>query len=308
MHPLRGRYLLLLVGLAAIWGTAFMFISLGLASISPVTFAALRFDITFLFLLALASLRSKGPLLPSTPAQWKAVLIAGTLMTGVYHALLFWGQRYTTAAVAAVIVGLSPVLTTVFSRLLLHDERLGLRGLIGLALGFVGILVLASLKEGSPFDARGIGELAVVGAIASWALGTVLVKRAKHAMDVYSFSAMQTFVGAVLLHITAFLLREPGILHRDANAAISLLYLALVSSGLGFVVYFSLVEGIGAIRVTLVSYIAPIFATVAGALVLHEGLELRAVAAFIVIAAGFALIVRPTTASKPAVASDPEDP
>lgn len=305
MTGFRGRDMALLLGLAAVWGVSFMFISVGLDRFSPFTFAALRFDITFLFLLGLAWARGAHPLLPQNRAQWTAVIAAGALMTCTYHAFLFWGQDFTTPSVAAVIVGLSPVLTMIFSRLLLHDDRVGARGMIGLALGFAGIVVLATLKPGRPFDQRGLGELAVVVAIACWALGSVIVKRTKHGMNVFAFSAQQTFIGAVLLHIIAFIAQEPGILKRDMAGAVSLLYVAIVSSGLGFLAYFHLVERVGPIRVNLVSYIAPIFATIAGFLVLGQAFEVRTGLAFVLIALGFLLIVR---SKKVVPVSNPEEP
>jgi drug/metabolite transporter (DMT)-like permease len=305
MGHFRGSDLALLFGLAAIWGVSFMFISVGLDRFSPFTFAALRFDVTFLFILGIVLARGRGLQLPTTRAQLGAVLAAGAFMTCTYHAFLFWGQDSTTPAVAAVIVGLSPVLTTIFSHLMLRDDTVGKRGLIGLLLGFGGIVVLATLKPGDPFDKQGIGELAVVVAIASWALGSVLVRRARHGMDVFAFSAQQTFVGAVLLHIVAFIAHEPGILRRDLAGGVALLYVSIISSGIGFLVYFHLVERVGPIRVNLVSYIAPVFATLAGFFVLGHDFEARTLIAFALIAGGFLLIVR---SHKAAPALDPEEP
>lgn len=297
----RRAELALLLLLALLWGTAFAFISLGLEYFSPVFFAALRFDLAGSFLLATALLRGRAPLLPSGPRQWLAVVIAGALMTGAYHAFLFWGQRETTASVAAVIVGLSPLLTVGFSRLLLHDDRVGVRGLLGLVLGFAGIVLLASLKEGSLLDARGVGELLVVAAIASWALGSVLVKRTGHGMDTVNFAAWQTVVGAVLLHTSALLLEGGGRASAEPAALLALVYLAIVSSGFGFLIYFTLIQRVGPIRVNLVSNIAPVFATLAGVSFLDQPLELRAMLAFALIALGFSMVVL-------APGSRPEDP
>src|SRR3970040_2168640 len=99
--------------------------------------------------------------------------VAAAFNVAGYHALLFWGQQFTTAGVAAIIVGLNPVLTTVFSRALLADERVGTGGVVGLALGMTGIVLLATLKQGNLLDLQGVAELAVGGAIASWCLGSV---------------------------------------------------------------------------------------------------------------------------------------
>jgi drug/metabolite transporter (DMT)-like permease len=231
---------------------------------------------------------------PRTRAQWTAIVIAAVLNVGAYHAFLFWGQRFTSEVVASVIVGLNPIVTTALSRWLLTDERVGWGGLVGLALGLSGIVVLAALKGGeSLLDARGIGELAVVAAIASWSMGSILVRRSKHGMDVFAFTAWQMLVGAVFLHATSLALEHGEQPTWDATGVGALLYLAIVSSALGFLVYFTLLERIGPIRSNLVSHIAPIFAALAGVLVLQETLELRAFVAFGLIVAGFGLVARP---------------
>ncbi|HEV8359443.1 MAG TPA: DMT family transporter [Candidatus Thermoplasmatota archaeon] len=295
-RPLRPADLGLLLALGAVWGTAFMFISLGLESFSPVLLAALRFDISGLTLLAVALALRRGQLVPRGRRQWAAVGIAGLCNVAAYHGFLFWGQQFTTASIAAVIVGLNPVLTTAFSRALLEDERVGAAGLAGLGLGFGGIVLLASLKPGSLLDARGLGELAVVAAIAAWAMGSVLVKRQKHGMDVFAFIAWHSFAGAAVLHVAALGLEGGGRATWDLPGLTSLFYLAVVSSGLGFIVYFTLLERIGPIRSNVVSYLAPVSATVAAFVVLGQPFEARAGLAYALIAAGFWLIARPARA------------
>ncbi|HLE47186.1 MAG TPA: DMT family transporter [Candidatus Thermoplasmatota archaeon] len=292
-HPFRRVDLLLLVSLSVLWGTAFAFINMGLLRFSPILFAAFRFDLAGVCLLTIALIHAPRDFVPTRRHEWAAILVAGGLMTGAYHAFLFWGQRDTTASVAAVIVGLSPVLTTIFSRLLLHDERVGVHGLVGLGLGFLGIFLLAAFKPGSKFDAQGIGELAIVVAIASWALGSAIVKRLKHGMGIYKFAGWQTIVGAFLLHLSSLALERNPRFEVDRAGLWALLYLSLVSSGIGFTIYFGLLERVGPIRVNLVSYLAPIFATIAGIWILGHPFEWRALIAFAFIVTGFVLVARP---------------
>ncbi|HEX2022564.1 MAG TPA: DMT family transporter [Candidatus Thermoplasmatota archaeon] len=301
---LAGGNLVLLLTLGAMWGVAFAFISIGLESFSPVLFAAYRFDVAGACVLAIALWRAsrsgKGwaSLRPATGAQWTAIGVAAALNVGAYHALLFWGQAFTTPAIAAVIVGLNPILTTVFSRALLEDERVGAAGALGLALGLGGILILATFKEGSLLDARGIGELACLGAIASWSVGSILVRRTRHGMDVFAFTAWQMLAGAALLHLSALAIEPGRFAVWDAPGVASLLYLAVVSSAVGFLIYFTLLERLGPIRTNMVSHVAPVFAATAGFAAQAGGLldaaafEWRALAAFALIAAGFGLVAR----------------
>ena len=306
---LAGRNLGLLLALGAVWGVAFMFISLGFRtpSFSPVLFAALRFDIAGAVLLAIALWR-RAPLRPTGRAQWTAIAVAAVLNVGMYHALLFWGQRFTSPGVAAVIVGLNPVLTTFLATWILTDERVGWHGVVGLVLGFAGIFALVTLRGGCPFpfadplgavactfeDAQGVGEMMAVAAVASWSLGSILVRKTRHGMDVFAFTTWQMLVGALLLHVVAPFADRPYFVVWDRDGIVSLLYLAIVSSSLGFVIYFTLLERIGPIRSNLVSHVAPLFAALAGLLVLGTAIEARAVIAYALIASGFMLVARPT--------------
>ena len=289
----RAVDLALLVFLGILWGTAFLFITTGLHSFSPLLLVALRFDISGSVLLAIAIVRRKGPLLPRGRRQWTAVAFAAVFNVTGYHALLFSAQGNTDAGIAAIIVGMNPVLTTVFSRALLKDERVGAGGLAALGLGMAGIVLLATLKGGDLFDVKGVSELLIVGAIASWSFGSVLVRRTGHGMDLFAFIAWQSLAGAGILHVSSLALEGGGHATFDANGWASLVYLAIVSSALGFAIYFTLLSRIGPIRLNFVSQVAAAVAAVGGVLVFHENPGVRGVAAFALIAVGLVLVTRP---------------
>lgn len=292
--------ILLLVLLSVIWGTAFLFIDIGLDDFSPILYAALRFDIAGPVLLIAAFAWYRRDAIPRGRAQWSAILAASLLNILGYHALLYWGQQHTLEAVAAVIVGLNPILATVFSRVLLKDERVGILGAAGLALGLAGIIALSLLKPGQAFDIQGIGEFAVAAGVACWALGTVVTRRIDHKLPAASLTAWQMLVGAVLLHVTALALEGGGRVQWTTAGIGSLLYLALLSSAFGYFLFFFLVGRMGPIRTTVVSTLTPISATVAGVLVLHDPVEARMLIAFAMIVASFALVTEPWKRGAPA--------
>lgn len=294
MSNVRLRDIGLLVLLGAIWGTSFTFIKDGLDSFDPIWFAALRYDIAGLLMLGVAFVVARDRMLPKGRTQWYAVWVAAVLNVLGYHAFLFWGEQFTTGAIAGVIVSLNPLMATVASRALLPQERVGWLGVLGLFSGIVGIAVLVGLKPGALFDSRGVGELAIVACVACWGLGATLVKRSKHGMDVIPFTAAQMVLGAGLLHLVS--LAMEGTAPKtvwNRSSLIALAYLALLASAVGFFIYFTLLDRIGPIRSTLVSYIAPIFATLGGMVLLGEPFELRSLFAFVLIASGFRLVIRP---------------
>ena len=291
-RPVAGRDIATLLFLRALWGTAFVFITVGLKSFSPLLLVALRFDITGLLMLGIAGVRHRGSLRPRGRAQWTAIGIAAVLNVTGYHALLFIGQEHTAAGLAAIIVAMNPVLTTVFSRGLLKDERVGITGAIGLALGLAGIVLIVVLSPGG-IAVSGVPELLIAGAIVSWSLGSVLVKRTHHGMDVFAFVAWQSLAGAGILHALSLLIEGGGRAVFDFWGVVSLLYLAVASSALGFAIYFTLLSRIGPIRLNFVSQIAAAVAAVGGLLVFQENPGLRGAGAFGLIAAGLVFVTQP---------------
>lgn len=291
MESFRTRDAGLMGALALMWGLGFVFIKQGLASFSPMAQGAARYYIAGVLLLGVAAARRK-PLLPKDARSWTTVWVAAVLNTFAYTALVNWGEQFTTAGVTAVIVGLNPVVTTVVARAVLPQDRVGWAGALGLASGLVGITVLMGLKPGALLDARGLGELAVVAAIASWATGSVLTRRLGHSMDLFAYVGWNILLGGVLCHLGALLFEGGGTWTWDRDGIVSIVYLAVFSSAAGFATYYALLHRVGPIRTNLVSHLAPIVTNLAGVFYLGEEFEPRSLLAFALIVAGFGLVAR----------------
>jgi drug/metabolite transporter (DMT)-like permease len=286
------RTAVLFLVLAAVWGAAFTAIKAGLAYFPPVLFAALRYDVAGVVVLGYAAVATDR-WRPRGRDEWLLVGVGGLFLIAAYHAFLFVGEQGTTSAAAAIIVSLSPVLTTGFARLLLPDERLTLVGLVGLATGFVGVAVLSYPAQGPLLTGDTVAKLLVFAAAASFAFGSVLARRLETALPLATMEAWSMVVGAVVLHVASGLLGEsPAAVRWTPDALVALGYLGIVASALGFLVYFALLETLGPIRINLVSYAAPVAAAVTGFVLLAETPTLQAVTGFAVILLGFGLIQR----------------
>lgn len=289
----RYRNLGLFLILAAVWGTAFVAISAGLEYFPPVLYAALRYDIAGIIMLAYAAY-VLDDVVPRGRDQWLLVTIGSVLLIAAYHAFLFIGQQHTTAAAAAIVVSLSPVLTTGFARLLVPSDALSPLGLVGVAIGLVGVAVIAQPDPNDLLATNVVAIGLVFFAAASFALGSVLTRRLDAEMPIESMEAWSMLGGAALMHLLSLALREP-IEPRtwvQPEALGALAYLALVSSALGFLLYFVLLERLGPVEINMVSYVAPIFAAVFGWLYLGEVIDATTVFGFALIAVGFVLVKR----------------
>jgi drug/metabolite transporter (DMT)-like permease len=283
----------LFVFLSAIWGSAFMAIKVGLDFMPPVFFAAVRYDIAGVVMLVYAALAVEY-WHPKTRADYLTVLVETVLIIALYNAFLFVGEQGVSSGVAAILVGMSPILTTGFSRTLLPDERLTAIGVVGLVLGFVGVGLVAMPQDGLSAVGDLISPGFVLLAAASVALGSVLVQRLDGDISSEGMVAWSTALGALLLHAISIARPSESLsaVEVTPGAVLALVYLAVFASAIGYVVYFDLLERLGAIEINLVSYAAPVFAAVSGWVVLGETLDVITVAGFVVIFVGFVLLKR----------------
>jgi len=294
----RYRNLLLFLVLAAVWGSAFVAIKAGLdLGFPPVLFAAVRYDVAGVLMLAYAAFATDRPL-PRGREEWATVAVGATFLIAGYHSLLFVGEGFpkVTSAAAAVVVSLSPVLTTAFARVLLPDERLTVVGLVGMVLGLVGVAVI---DPPDPANLLGnLGLLLVFGAALAFAFGSVLTRRIDADLPIETMEAWSMVGGALLMHGLSVGLGESpaamlaAIESAPVDAIGSLAYLSLAASALGFLVYFDLLDRLGPVEINLVSYVAPVFAALVGFLLLSEVVDAFTVTGFVVIVVGFVLVKR----------------
>lgn len=276
------------------WGSAFVGIKAGLPYFPPILFAALRWDIATVLMFGYV-IGFATRIRPIGMAEWFDVLVSGGLIIGAFQALLFLGELYTTSAVAAILVSTSPILVTAFSRIFLPDERLSRLGVLGLLVGFIGVWVITRPDPRIMIGGEILGELLIVASAVAFALGSVLIRIVEEevTLPIESREAWAMVIGAVMLHVTSAGVGETSVaIDWTVVGIASLLYLGIVPSALGYLVYFDLLDRLGPIDVNLVSYVNPVFTAIIGWLVLGESVDLLTVAGFLFVFFGFVLLKR----------------
>ena len=278
------------LGLAAVWGTAFVATKAALADFPPVLLAALRFDLAAVLLFGLA-LAGGRRIRPAGTGDLRPIATGGVLTIGAHHALLFSGQVYVTSAVAATLVGLIPVLTPMTTRLLRPDERLDAVGGLGVLVGFGGLLVIASPDPRSL--AANAGALFVFGSAVAWVLGAVTTREDEATLRPLAMQAWMALVGAASLHVAALALGQgAGDVTATAGSLGWLVYLAVVPGAGGFLLYFRLLDRLGPVQAGLLEYAIPPFAAAFGWLVLDEAVARGTGYGFLLILFAFLLVKR----------------
>jgi drug/metabolite transporter (DMT)-like permease len=279
--------------LAALWGSSFTAIRAGLPDVPPVLFAALRFYLAGVAMLAYA-IWATDCWYPRTRTDWRSVGVGAASFVAAHHAFLFVGEEYVTSAVAGVLISLDPVLAAGFAALLLPEEELTPVGTLGLLVGLLGAVVVADTSPGSLVGAKAVGVLLVVLAAAAFALGAVLTRRYRSDLPAPTMQAWMMLLGAPMLHVVSVALPGESLaaVAWTPRALASLSYLAFVAGGVGYLLYFDLLDRIGPVEINLVGYVAPAFAALSGWVVLGESVDETTLLGFCVVLLGFALVKR----------------
>jgi O-acetylserine/cysteine efflux transporter len=284
------RDIFLFAALAVAWGTAFGAIEVGLATLPPILFAALRLDVAvLLFAVAIAAFGYEWR--PRTRADWVTIAVAGGLIVGGHYGLLFLGQTYVSSAVAAIVLSLTPIVTPPLALAVLPRERIRAPAIVGLLVGLAGVVSIA--LAGGSLDGQVVGVALLFGSAFVFAAGSVMTERTRGTLALLPLQTWAMAVGAGMLHALSFAHPAESLAALQTawtvETAAALAYLAVVSTAGGFLAYFVLLERVGASELSLVNYASPVVAAVVGWALLGESITLATVAGFALIIAGFAL-------------------
>ena len=301
MSPVvRRRAYLAFAAISVIWGTTYLAIKLALETIPPFAMGGLRYVAGGAILALL--LRARGVRLPPL-RDWPPFVVIGLLMLGFGNGGVTYAEQFVPSGLAAVMIATTPFWMTGVDALFGKGERLGVRKILGLAIGFSGIIVLvwpdlvASASGGSGY---GAGIIALQLACIGWAFGSSYAKRLSQTADVLASAAMQMMFGGAWMLLAATVVGEWPRLHFNVATSASLLYLILAGSVAGYAAYAYALKHLPVSTVSMYAYINPVIAVALGTLLLGEPFHARMLVAAAIIAAGI-LIVR--TRSAPAAGS-----
>jgi drug/metabolite transporter (DMT)-like permease len=275
----RRSWSLLLV-LGAIWGASYLFIKIGLRDLSPSMVAFLRIALAALVLVPVAA--SQGALDGvRSRAGWLALV--GAVQVAGPFLLISAGEVEISSSLAGILVASAPLFTALLAVWVDREERSqGLR-LGGVLVGFAGVALLLGVDLGGSGSAL-LGGLAVVLASLGYAIGGFLVKHRLAGMAPLGMSAAVMVAATVLLFPPALFTAPEAAPGFGPAAAVAVL--GVLGTGIAFVIFYGLIASIGPARTFLVTYIAPAFAVVYGALLLSEEVTVATLAGLALILSG----------------------
>jgi len=284
---LKTRDISELLALAALWGASFLFMRVSAPEFGPMALAALRCLGAALFLLPLLLWRGEGAALR---AHWRAIAWLGVVNSALPFVLYGVALLAINAGLSAIFNAATPLWAAAIAALWLH-ERLGPMRLLGLAIGLLGVIGLAWDKAGLRANEHGVSAaLAIVACLAATLLYGYGANYAKKRLAGVSSMAMATgsqLSAALLLAVPAWAERPAAM--PSATAWVSLGLLALLCTGVAYILYFRLIAHIGATSASAVTFLIPVFAAAFGWWLLDERLSASMVIGGAVILVGTAL-------------------
>jgi drug/metabolite transporter (DMT)-like permease len=252
-----------LVALAAIWGGSFPFMRVAAPVLGPAWTAELRVLLGGLVLLAW--LRLAGVEV-GLRRNWRAYFIVGGLGVAAPFALYAFAAMHAPGSLLAVVNATAPIFGLLWG-VAFREERVTLPRTVGLALGLAGVALIAQ-PGGGEFPRLGWAVAAALGACCCYGLVGVLIKRFAREASPRAMASGNQLAAAVLL--APLLPLAPPLAAPSALVVANVLALALLASGVAFVLYFRLIADVGAARALTVTYLIPVFGVLWGVLFLGE--------------------------------------
>lgn len=284
---MQTRYLSVLMLLGALWGASFLFIKIGVQEMPPETLVAIRLVVGAAVLTA--ALYARGLRMPASLRTWGDLAFVGVFGMVVPYVLITWGEQHIASGMASILNATMPLFTVLLTYVWTREEQLSGLRLIGVLVGFVGVLIAVGVEHLSLGAADTQGHLAVLLAALCYAITGIYARRAFRGMPALIPATGQMLTGAVVITPIALALHGIPSPAPSPLALGAVLALGVFGTAFAYILSYWLLERIGAARNSMVTYLLPPFALVYGALFLGERITVDALAGLGLVIVGILL-------------------
>jgi drug/metabolite transporter (DMT)-like permease len=272
-----------------VWGTTYLAIRIALETVPPMLMAGLRWVVAGTLLVAILALR--GERLPGRQ-QWPALALIGVLMTSFGNGAVVWAEQTVPSGVAALLVAAVPFWMVGIERMMPRPDPIRPRRIVGLLVGFAGVVLLVWPELAQPAGGSLLGVAATQLACVGWAIGSGYSRRRSADENVIASAAVQMLFGGLELVVVGMAIGEWPRLAFNTRTFSAVTYLVIAGSIGAFSAYLYALKHLPVATVSLYAYVNPIIAVLLGSLVLGEALSSRLVLAGGVVLIGSMLVRR----------------
>lgn len=281
----------LFLGLSLLWGSSFMWIKIAVADIGPLALVGWRLAFGVLGLAIVLAIRRQR--LPREWRTWRNLFVLGLINTALPFALIAYGEQTIDSAVASVLNSTVPLFTLIIAHFALEDDRMTVPRVLGLAIGFVGVVLLLSRDLGSEgWTGSVVGQLAVLTGAVSYGAGGVFARRTMRSVDPYLQAFVPLAAASLVIWALAVPLEGPNLLPSAPLPWLALIWLGLLNSCLAYLIYYHLLHRVGPTRTTLTTYLIALIGVALGVVFLGEPLGWRLLVGALLVVFGIAVVNR----------------
>lgn len=286
--------------MCVIWGVPYLLIRVAVREISPATLVLGRTAIAALLLVPIALARDE---IRPALRHWRPVLAFAAVEIAAPWLLLNAAEQEISSSLAALLIAGVPLIGAVIARTTGARERMSPENLAGLFVGLAGVAAIVGVNV----EAAGVVPILEVGLVAvCYAVGPVILRRwlwDAPALGVIAVSLAATALAYVPLAALTFPEARPS-----AKVLWSVVALAVVCTAIAFLVFFALIDEVGPVRATVITYVNPAVAAVLGVALLDERFTAGMAAGFVLVLAGSVLATRPARTRRPEPSGYPPTP
>lgn len=273
----------ILLILAFMWGSSFTFIKIALEAFGPLTIAAGRITLAALILLGVAFVRRD--LWPSDRTSWFFLFALAILGNALPFFLIGWGEQNVDGGMTAVLMSVIPLTVPIMAHYFTHDEKLTPFMVLGVLIGFAGLLVLVGPGALSGLGDDLISQGAIVAAALCYGSASIVARKLSH-LPLSIVAAASVSMAAFIILPMAFIFEAPFEVRLGISTIGAVIYLGLFPTALANILLFKVIKTSGASFLALNNYLVPVFGVAIASLTLGENIPPEMLTALVVIFVG----------------------
>lgn len=273
----------LIIATAVIWALAFIAIKVAVSELSPIWVAASRVVIGFLVLLPWALY--KGFIWPDTQKMWIIVIAMALLNISIPFFLISWAETTIDAGVTSLLMGVGPFMALLGSHFFTGDDRITLPKLIGVILGFTGVLIIVGGDALSQIGGESTLTAQLAALLGSMCYVTAGILIRKIDIPPVRLATLALLIGSITLCTTAIIVDDIPPMPSQ-NAINAIIFLGVVPTGIAYILRFYIIQTVGYTTFSLGINLIPVFGVFLGAILLGEEITLGVILALLLILTG----------------------
>jgi drug/metabolite transporter (DMT)-like permease len=285
---LKSKHWFVFIILGLIWSSSFLWIKIGVQEIGPMALVAFRMLFGAVTAVAIGMVQKVA--WPRDLKTWGIFAILGPASLAIPIFFISWGEQTIDSAVASILNATVPLFTIVIAHFLLHDDKMTIQKVLGLLIGFAGVVVLLTEDLLASAQSSVIGQAAVILASVFYAGSAVFARKLTRHVDGIARGAMPLITSTIFMWAVGPLTEKPFLFPSLPLTWIAILWLGILGSGLAVIMLYYLIHEIGPTRASMVTYLFPVGGVILGVIFLNEHLSWQLVAGTLLIIASLAVV------------------